>query len=77
MNVDLKKIDIEFEWVKKVIDSVKSPSQISSCENLIHFFKIQNWNDDFSTDEEKEYNSFITSLEQHLNLKKEKYQLID
>jgi endonuclease IV len=77
MNIDLKKIDIEFEWVKKVIDSVKSPSQISSCENLIHFFKIQNWNDDFSTDEEKEYNSFITSLEQHLNLKKEKYQLID
>jgi endonuclease IV len=77
MNIDLKKIDIEFEWVKKVIDSVESPSQISSCENLIHFFKIQNWNDDFSTDEEKEYNSFITSLEQHLNLKKEKYQPID
>ena len=59
MNIDLKKIDIEFEWVKKVIDSVESPRQISSCENLIHFFKIQNWNDDFSTDEEKEYNSFI------------------
>jgi hypothetical protein len=77
MNIDLKKIDIEFEWVKKVIDSVKSPSQISSCENLIHFFKIQNWDDDFSADEEKEYNSLIASLEQHLNLKKEKYQFID
>jgi len=77
MNIYLKKIDIEFEWVKKVIDSVKSPSQISSCENLIHFFKIQNWNEDFTSNEENEYNSFVMSLEQHLQIKKEKYLPID
>jgi hypothetical protein len=63
----------DFDWLKKIIDSVNSFGQIESCENLITLFKKRNWSEDFTTDEENGYKSFVESLEQHLEKKVKRY----
>ena len=65
----------EFEWVKKIIDSVNSVNQINSCENLISLFKIRNWSDNFNSDDELGYNGLINYLESALKKKKGKYEI--
>jgi hypothetical protein len=65
----------EFEWVKKIIDSVNSVNQINSCENLISLFKIRNWSDDFNSDDELGYNGLINHLESALKKKKDRYEI--
>ncbi len=67
------KIEFEFEWVKKVIDSVNSDVQIESCVRLIELYKKNNWSEEFTNDEEVGFNSFIKILNHHLTTKIERY----
>ena len=67
------KIDFEFEWVKKIIDSVNSDVQIESCFRLIELYKKNNWSEEFTQDEETEFNSFVKILNQHLEIKINRY----
>lgn len=67
------KIEFEFEWVKKVIDSVNSDVQIESCVRLIELYQKNNWSEEFTNDEEVGFNSFIKILNQHLTVKIERY----
>lgn len=69
----ITKIEFEFEWVKKVIDSVNSDVQIESCVRLIELYQKNNWSEEFTNDEEVGFNSFIKILNQHLTVKIERY----
>jgi hypothetical protein len=69
----ISQMEKDFGWLKKIIDSVSSFGQIESCENLIELFKKRNWSEDFTTDEENGYKSFVESLEQHLEKKIKRY----
>jgi hypothetical protein len=67
----------DFEWAKKIIDSVTSYTQIECCENLITQFKTKHWSDDFDAINEEGFNFFVEQLNQHLNKKIKKYSLIN
>lgn len=62
-----------FEWAKKVINSISSPLQIESAEKLILLFEIKYYSEDFSSDEEIEFNSLINVLKNNLEIKKERF----
>jgi len=62
-----------FDWVKKVINSITSPLQIESGEKLISLFEMKYYSEDFSSDEEIEFNSLINVLKHNLEIKKEKF----
>ena len=66
-------MDKSFDWVKKVINSINSPLQIDSCEKLIYLFQVKYYSEDFSSDEEIEFNSLINVLNHNLEIKKEKF----
>jgi hypothetical protein len=67
----------DFEWVKKIIDSVTSYTQIECCENLIKQYKNKHWSDDFDSVNEDGFNFFVNQLNQHLDRKIKKYSLIN
>jgi hypothetical protein len=67
----------DFEWVKKIIDSVTSYTQIECCENLIKQYKNKHWSDDFDSVNEDGFNFFVDQLNQHLDRKITKYSLIN
>jgi len=67
----------DFEWVKKIIDSVTSYTQIECCENLIKQYKNKHWSDDFDSVNEDGFNFFVDQLNQHLDRKIKKYSLIN
>jgi hypothetical protein len=69
-------MDKEFAWIKKIIDSVNNQSQIITCENLIELFKTKHWSDDFTNDEENEFKGIIDVLNQHLDIKKNRYDYL-
>lgn len=66
-------MDKSFDWVKKAINSINSPLQIDSCEKLIYLFQVKYYSEDFSSDEEIEFNSLINVLNHNLEIKKEKF----
>ena len=72
----MKKIEFEFEWVKKIIDSVNSDTQIDSCIKLISLYEKNNWNEEFTSDEEVGFNFFVKTLHQHLEVKIQKYLIL-
>lgn len=66
----------DFDWLKKIIDSVTSDKQIDCCEKLIELYKIKHWSDDLDIIDEDGFNFFVTQLNNHLEYKIKKYSLI-
>jgi len=66
----------DFDWLKKIIDSVTSDKQIDCCVRLIELYKIKHWSDDLDIIDEDGFNFFVTQLNNHLEYKIKKYSLI-
>jgi hypothetical protein len=72
--METSQIEKEFIKIKKCINSVTHFGQIQSCENLIKLFSSKHFDEDMSNNEELQFGSEITILNNLLNEKIKKYK---